>query len=128
VGPCVSGGESKPRRAGRPTQRMKRATRLGFSGLRQSFGPGRVFSLFLLFSFSISISIFYLFKFKLGFEFHTQVQMHKQNRFQHEMRNCILFIIFGYLYASNHMHIYIFIGYSFGMYILIFITYFLLKQ
>jgi hypothetical protein len=52
--------------------------------------------------------MFYLFKFKLGFEFHAQVQMHKQNRFQHEMRNCILFIIFGYLYASNHIYIYIY--------------------
>jgi hypothetical protein len=42
------------------------------------------------------------------------------------MRNCILFIIFDYLYAS---YIYIFfIRYSFGMYTLIFITYFILKQ
>jgi hypothetical protein len=30
------------------------------------------------------------------------------NRFQHEMRNCILFIIFGYLYASKYKpHTYI---------------------
>jgi hypothetical protein len=39
--------------------RGKRAARLGFSGLRQSFGPGRVFFLFFLFSFCISISIYY---------------------------------------------------------------------
>jgi hypothetical protein len=32
---------------------------VGFSGLWQGFGSGRVFFLFFLFSFSISISIFY---------------------------------------------------------------------
>jgi hypothetical protein len=66
---------------------------------------GSLLIFFSSFFFSISTSIFYLFKLKLGFEFHTQVKMHKQNRFQHEMRNCILFIIFDYLYAS---YIYIF--------------------
>jgi hypothetical protein len=47
----------------------------------------------------------------MGFEFHTQVQMHNQNRLQHEMQNCILFIIFDYLDASKykpHTHIYIY--------------------
>jgi hypothetical protein len=67
------------------------------------------FSFDFPFPFPFLFPIFYLFKFKLGFEFHTQVQMRKQNRVQHKIRNCILFIIFGYLYASKYKaHTYIY--------------------
>jgi hypothetical protein len=62
-----------------------------------------------LYFFPISISISYFFIYSnLNWVLNSTLKFKCINRFQNEMRNCILFIIFGYLYASKYKpHTYI---------------------